>query len=90
MVMTRIVTLQAGGRDAHAAQAETDGHLGREPRAVREPDETHLGPFGRRCRAAGSGLLRRARAARDEGGKGQSYEGRGDRPKRSLADEVAR
>jgi len=33
VVMTRIVMLQAGGRNSHAAQAEADGHLGRQLRA---------------------------------------------------------
>ena len=76
VVMTRIVMLQAGGRNSHAAQAEADGHLGRQLRAVREPDEMHPSSFWRGCRTAGSGLLRPAYAARDEGGKGQRYEGR--------------
>jgi hypothetical protein len=43
---------------------------------VREPDEMHPSSFGRGCRTAGSGLLRPAHAARDEGGKDQRYEGR--------------
>jgi len=52
VVMSRIGAIRAGGRDAHFAQAESDGRLGRNGCAVLEVGEIDLGPRRRWRRPA--------------------------------------